>query len=165
MWTYEALVSLTFRCLDLLIIIGLVGYICWRWLIPLFRQEMATEQQQRHELEQEVAKHEQEAEAIQKTLAHDKKTSLQLQKQIQLWRTAYEKKQQERAQQKKEITAQLQDWYHERLVGIQKDKLSQQVVPDALEQAESELKEAFQDATAGKEFNAAIIDRLQKGAS
>ena len=163
MWTYEALVSLTFRCIDLLIITSIAGYICWRWVIPLFRQEMAREQQQRQELEDQVAKRIQRSDDLKKTLADDKQTSKRLKKQIQLWRTVTEKKQQQRLQQKKEITAQLYDWYHERMVGIEKDALYQQVVPDAISQAEHELKEVFQDEKAAKKFNATIIDRLEEG--
>lgn len=125
---------------------------------------MAREQQQRQELEDQVAKRIQKADDLKKTLADDKQTSKRLQKQIQLWRTVTEKKQQQRLQKKKEITAQLQDWYHERMVGIEKDALYQQVVPDAISQAKHELKEVFQDEKAAKKFNAAIIDRLEEGA-
>ena len=165
MWTYEALVSLTFRCIDLLIIISLAGFIFWRWIIPFFRQEMAMEQHQRQELEDQVATRMQKADALNRTLAHDKQTSERLKKQIQLWRTVHEKKQQQRLQQKKEITAQLHDWYHERMMGIEKDALYQQVVPEAISQAEHELKGAFQDEKIGNVFNATIIDRLQKGST
>ncbi len=168
MWTYEALVSLTFRCIDLLIIISIAGFIFRRWIIPLFRQEMAKEQQQRQELENQVAKHMQKTAALKKTLADDKQTSERLKKQIQLWRTVHEKKQQQRLQQKKEIVAQLHNWYHERMMGIEKDALYQQVVPEAINQAELELKIAFQDESSGKAFNVAIIayiDRLKKGAT
>jgi hypothetical protein len=161
--TYEAVVSLIFRWIDLFVIFAVIGYVFVRWVLPFFRQEMADEQREWQGVQDRLDNAIQESLFLDHSLTKDQRTITRLESQVQQWKALCEKKNYEKDQQHQKILADLKQKNEQKVLGMIHDMVYKKVVPEALEQAERDLKKKYKESDNSSHFVQKIITKLQKG--
>lgn len=163
MWTYEAIVSLIFRWIDLIIIFMVIGYAFVRWGLPFLKQEMADEQKEWQSIQDRLDSAVQESLFLDHVLIEDRSAITRLEEQIQQWKAISEKKSYEKHQQHQTILADLKQKNEQKILSMLHDAVYQKVVPEALDQAEHDLKLKYKESDIRNHFVQDIIAKFQKG--
>jgi hypothetical protein len=161
MLTYEMLVWLSFRFVDLLIILALFVYGFIKWGLPLLRKNVLDEQQKKQNLANDVEHLHNKAQLLDTKLVQDDAHISLLEHQVRLWQETYKRKHNKRALEKEDIKIRLEKSYVQRIEEIAQQKLYDKVVPDAIAQAEDALKKKF-DNNADEAFVDALLMSMQK---
>lgn len=160
---YEAIVSLSFRFIDLCIIVGLVMYAFRRWGLPVFKQEMAEEQELKRGIIEQIDKNMGMADYLDKKMVHDKQLAERLREQVLQWRFAYERTLQERKQRKHVLDGILAQLHEQRKENLHRHALHKKAMPKALEEVEKELKGLFQgNESLGRAFIEHTLKNFQR---
>ncbi len=163
MLKYEAIISLIFRWIDLIIIFAAIGYVFVRWVLPFFKQEIAEEQKNLQELQDTLDRVIQQSSHLDHLLIDDQATLKRLEKQLHQWKMICEKKEYEKYQEHQRILANLKQRNEQKMLGMIHDMIYKKVAPGALEKVESDLKVKYQEADDSSYFVQKIISTLQKG--
>lgn len=163
MWSYEFVISLVFRWIDLFMVLGLMAYGFWRWGMPYFKQEMADEQKSWQELQDRLDRSVQDVRILDETLRSDRQSIERLEQQVMLWRSVCEEKQHELVRKWDDIIVQLAQKNEEKIAGMFKHAVYKKVLPEALDQVEHELKKRYDGQGQQSLFIETIIENLQKG--
>lgn len=162
MLTYEAIVSLIFRWIDLFVVLIVIGYVVFRWVVPFFKQEMADEQKDWQEMQDRLDSAKQESSLLDHALTDDRQTIKRLESQIQQWKALCEKKDYEKHQQHQKVLADLKQKNEQKILGMIHDIVYKKVVPEALDQVELDLKQSYKQNDMSDRFVKNIITKLQK---
>lgn len=157
----EFVVWSIFRMVDLLIIMGLSIYAMRRWGLPLIRKQINDEQQGRQDLMQSVDTLHERAQTLDKQLQSDNEHIAKLEHQVRLWQETIKRKQNKRQTEKEDIKIRLEKKYAQRVRGIQEQLAYDAIVPDAIDQAEQQLKKLFDEAKS-KAFVDTLLSAMQK---
>lgn len=162
MLTYEAIISLIFRWIDLFVIFAVIGYVFFRWGFPFFKQEMADEQKEWQGVQDRLDNTIQESLLLDHSLTKDQRIITRLETQVQQWKALCEKKNYEKYQQHQKILADLKQKNEQKVLGMLHDMVYKKVVPEALNQAELDLKKNYKESDESSRFVQKIITKLQK---
>lgn len=161
MLTYEMVVWLLFRFVDLLIIITLFLYGFIKWGLPLLRQNVLSERKKKQDLVNDVEQLHNKAQILDAKLVQDDAHISLLEHQVRLWQETCKRKHNKRLLEKEDIQVRLEKSYIQRIEEIAQQKLYDKVVPDAIARAEDALKKKF-DNNVDEAFVDALLMSMQK---
>lgn len=164
MLTYEPLITLVFRWLDL-IIIGLgVYYGAQRLLIPFLKEEKQREQEQRQDLEKKVVENKQETERLNQQIQQDTAYSARLQQKVLLWQALYAQEKLTQMRNQEALVVRLQQQNDLKNTHFAKLIQEKAIAKNALEQAEQAILDQFADLKQAQQYLQYAIVCLQKSA-
>lgn len=162
MLSYEYVIFLLFRWLDLFIIIALGGFIFVRWGLPYFKQEIADEQKNVQTLEDAIHGNLQEHIVLEKQLADNQTEAQLLKNQVIIWNAIVVKKQQKNSEQQQQRIAQLHKKYQEMATILEHERINKKIIQHAFNQAEQELRDIFHNQTTNSTFTESILHHMKK---
>lgn len=162
MLTYEDLIALVFRWLDVAVIAAGVIYGVKCWVIPFLKEEKRCQQDRWTELEHKVAAHTDQVHQLDRQIVHDKLQVVQLQKKALLWQAVSAQEEITKKRYQEELIVRLKE--HNEVKNRYIAQLSQQkyVAQEAFKQAESEIREAFNDPDIANRGLQKALDHLKK---
>lgn len=162
MLTYEFFVWLTFRTIDLFVVVIFISYIFYRFGLPRIKKRMMAEQEEKQQLKNQEYDLEQQAEQLDNTIVDDKQEAVRLQHNLRFWQTVQQQKIDERQVHKERVKNELEAMMEQKVLTAAQDKLYHTVIPRAVAQAEIQLKTSFESDQVGQDYIKQVLKVIGK---
>lgn len=157
---YTNLVELVFKIVNFIAIIGLLAFIFKKYLLGTLRDQMHTKELVVEKLKKAFHTITRNYQLLDREIDHEQQQQRELKDKIVRWRADIDQQHEQLAQERNERSSKLKVQMLQQIKEIQKYVLYKQVLPQAVEQARSQLAKKFDDEQQQKEYLSELMRSL-----
>ncbi len=165
MSTYAQVITIIFRLLNFVALIGLAVYVFKAYLLDRVKQQMADQEATERGMQLQRDAMARRQEEITGEIDQDAQLCMELKQRVDRWRRVIDTQQVQQKKEQEERTQRLQQALQEKMERLVYNRVLKKVMPRALADAAVQLGEKYSDTQQGRLFTNAIITHLERRGS
>jgi hypothetical protein len=164
MWMYEDIVCLVFRIINLGIFVGLAAFLFKRKIIPIIYKNISEQKNERNSLDVQYISLEKKLRAIKMEIDGQDRDSIDVEAKIKIWNKTFEDKQKLEFEEKNRVLKKMVARIKKQQEFLNMYSVRQNILPQALFEAEKDLNVQFVDEKKQKKFVGLVCNIIAKRA-